>query len=117
LYSTICSDVRTTLFVISTNSTYLSSGLNCNGRVAGLEEGQFVVEADFGWRKEADLDLSGFVAVEDRGSVALETKVEVEEGRPEQGEVPELLQGHWLLHQLPGGVHGEELKDELVGVR
>jgi hypothetical protein len=78
--STICSNLRTTLFFISANYTYLSGGLNCNGRVAGLEEGQFIVEADFRWRKKADLDLSGFVAVEDRGSVALETEVEVEEG-------------------------------------
>ena len=48
------------------------------------------------------LDLSGVVAVEDGGCVALEAEVVVEEGGAEERQVLELLQGHWLLHQLPG---------------
>ena len=47
------------------------------------------------------LDLSGVVAVEDGGGVALEPEVVVEEGGAEERQVLELVQGHRLLHELP----------------
>ena len=47
------------------------------------------------------LDLSGVVAVEDGGCVALEAEVVVEEGGAEEGKVLELVQSYRLLHELP----------------
>ena len=47
---------------------------------------------------------------------ALHTEVVMEEGGSEERQVLKLLDGDLLLHQLPLGVHREELKDELVRV-
>ena len=79
-----------------------------------------VVEADVVLTVEVDVGLPPVVALHrglDQALTASQPQPEVEESRPEQRELDELLHGDGMLQQLVLRRLREELKDELVGVR